>query len=174
MKNHTYALFLLLIFFSATLLLNSCNKDEDDATGIDKELFDKAKSSTGFVWYKNSTELLEKSSGSGHNFPFLRTRYNSVAASQLDSNGKINEGAIFSEGSLIVKELFSNANDIGRYAILYKSSGHESADANGWVWGYVNADESVAYAASEKGDGCISCHQQSGSIDYMLMNTYFP
>ena len=44
----------------------------------------------------------------------------------------------------------------------------------GWVWGYINADESIAAPASEKGSQCISCHSQSDNIDYMLMNKYFP
>ena len=133
-----------------------------------------AKNTSGFVWYKNSSSLLEKSSGSAHPQSFLRTRYNSIASAKLDSEGKIQLEATFPEGSLIVKELFENSTKIARYAILYKNSGSEDADSEGWVWGYINSDGKVAEPASKKGASCISCHSQSDNIDYMLMNKYFP
>lgn len=153
--------------------INSCTKDKE-ATGTDNELYEMAKATSGFTWFKNSSSLLDKSSGSGHPQPFLRTRYNSVAATKLDSIGKIMTGATFPEGSLIVKELHDNSTTLGRYAILYKKSGSADADAKGWVWGYINADGSVAEASSKKGSSCISCHSQADNIDYMLMNKYFP
>jgi hypothetical protein len=133
-----------------------------------------AKGTSGFTWFKNSSSLLNKSSGSGHPQPFLRTRYNSIASAKLDSTGRIMKGAIFPEGSLIVKELHDNSTTLGRYAILYKKSGSADADAKGWVWGYINADGTVAEVASKKGTSCISCHSQADNIDYMLMNKYFP
>lgn len=133
-----------------------------------------SKATSGFVWYKNSSSLLNKSAGSGHPQSFLKTRYNSVAATKLDSDGKIMTGAKFPEGSLIVKELYDNSTTLGRYAILYKKTGSADADANGWVWGYINSDGTVAESASKKGTSCISCHSQAGNIVYMLMNKYFP
>jgi len=153
--------------------VNSCKKDKM-AEGTDKELFDLAEANSGFVWYKNSDVLLDKSSGSGHSQPFLRTRYNAIAATQLDANGKVMAGASFPEGSLVVKELFDDANTLSQYAILQKKSASEDADAEGWVWGYINANGTVAEPASNKGKACISCHLQSDNIDYMLMNKYFP
>ncbi|MDP4630704.1 MAG: cytochrome P460 family protein [Flavobacteriales bacterium] len=153
--------------------INSCKRD-GQANGTDKELYEMAQSTSGFTWFKNSSSLLDKSSGSGHSFPFLRTRYNSIAASKLDSDGNIMADAIFPEGSLIVKELYQNSTTLGRYAILYKKSESADADTNGWVWGYINADGSVASAASNKGSSCSGCHSQSDNIDYMLMNKYFP
>ena len=164
--------------FLATCLVITCTfhscKDDEEAVGIDKQLLDMATEVAGFTWYKNSDVLLNKSAGSGHGEPFLRTRYNSTASAMLDNTGKIIPGSDFPEESLVVKELYDNTTDIGRYAILYKSSSNEYADANGWVWGYINADGTVAASATEKGSGCISCHSQSGNIDYMLMNIYFP
>jgi hypothetical protein len=154
-------------------LLTSCKKDKVLA-GTDKELFDMAKTTAGFVWYKNSSALLDKSGGSGHPQPFLKTRYNAIAATQLDTTGKIIAGSTFPEGSLIVKELYDNATKLGRYAILYKKSASEDADSNGWIWGYIDADGSVAVPASQKGTSCINCHSQADNIDYMLMNKFFP
>jgi hypothetical protein len=167
----------ILVFLSCCLIgiwtINSCKK-EKEAKGTDKELYDLAKETTGFTWYKNSSALLNKSSGSGHPQQFLRTRYNAIASSKLDANGKIIAGTSFPEGSLIVKELYDNATTLGRYAILYKKAASPDADAKGWVWGYINADGGVAAEASKKGSSCNGCHSQSDNIDYMLMNKYFP
>lgn len=153
-------------------LLNACKKDKI-AKGIDRQLYEMSESSTGFTWFNNSNTLLAKSSGSGHPQPFLRTRFNAIASENLDSNGRIIEGTIFPEGSLIVKELYDDETTLGRYAILYKDSDNEDADPKGWVWGYVNADRSVAVEASTKGSSCINCHSQSQNIDYMLMNKFY-
>lgn len=164
----------LLLFCLACIgSIHSCKK-EKDAEGIDKEMYDMSTITAGFTWYKNSNSNLSKSSGSGHPQPFLKTRYNSIAATKLDANGKIIPGSQFPEGSLIVKELLNNASEIERYAILYKKSGSAEADANGWVWGYINKNGTVAELASKKGEACIGCHTQSDNIDYMLMNKYFP
>ena len=167
----TFSVIAVIIIFISTL--NACKKNEI-ATGIDKQLFDMAKETAGFAWYKNSDTLLNKSSGSGHGEPFLRTRYNSIATTMLDSSKKIISGSTFPDGSLVVKELFDKSTDIGRYAILYKKASDASADATGWVWGYINANGTVAEPASNKGSACRSCHSQTNNIDLNLMNIYFP
>lgn len=173
MKTKLKTIAVLSFFLITILTINSCKK-EKQAEGTDKELYEMSKNSNGFVWYKNSSSLLDKSSGSAHPQPFLRTRYNSIAATKLDSNGKVMLDAEFPEGSLIVKELFDNSTTLGRYAILYKKSASPDADAKGWVWGYINSDGAVVESASKKGTSCISCHSQADNIDYMLMNKYFP
>lgn len=165
MRNLVYCYMLL------GLVAFSCKKNPK---GIDGELYALSKESTGHVWFKNSEAFLDKSSGSGHNFPFLRTRFNAVAATQLDASGKIVDNAVFPEGSLVVKELYNSSNELERYATLYKKSDSEFADANGWVWGYIEKNGKVVESAELKGASCIGCHSQRGNIDYMLMNVYFP
>lgn len=173
MDTKRYLIFIVALSLITACIVESCKKS-DEAEGIDKQLLDMAQSSAGFTWYKNSDALLDKSAGSGHNYPFLRTRFNQIASAMLDSNGKIMDSITFPEGSFIVKELFSDGSTLARYAILYKQSNSAYADAKGWIWGYINADGSVAVTAEEKGQQCISCHMQDGNIDYMLMNKYFP
>lgn len=175
MKNKTEKtnISILAFFVIAGLMFYSCKK-EKAGKEVDNSLYEMSKTTSGFVWYKNSSTQLSKSSGSAHPFPLLRTRYNSVAAGKLNQDGKIISGSTFPEGSLIVKELNNNSSTLERYAILYKNSSSEFADAKGWVWGYINADGSVAESASNKGKSCISCHSQSDNIDYMLMNKFFP
>ena len=165
-------LFLIFIMSTIVLTLDACKKNK--VAGIDQELYDLSKETSGFTWYKNSSAFLNKSAGSGHSQPLLRTRYNAVAATMLDASGKVMEGITFPEGSLIVKELNENSSTLERYAILYKKSDSEDADANGWVWGYLEDDGKVIQPASDKGSSCISCHSQADNIDYMLMNKYFP
>ena len=172
MRNKLKTIKILTFCFISVSTIHSCKK-ENESPGTDKELYEMAKATSGFTWFKNSSSLLNKSSGSGHPQAFLRTRYNSVAAAKLNSNGKIMTNAAFPEGSLIVKELYDNTTTLGRYAILYKKSESADADAKGWVWGYINADGSVALTASKKGSSCINCHSQADNIDYMLMNKYF-
>lgn len=173
MKNNVKNIAIVLACIGFLTTFTACKKDKT-LSDTDQELFEMSKSTTGFTWFNNSSAVLNKSGGSGHPQPFLRTRYNSIAATKLDSLGRIIPGSTFPEGALIVKELLENASTLGRYAILYKKSTSEDADANGWVWGYINADGTVAVKASEKGNSCISCHTQSENIDYMLMNKYFP
>jgi len=147
---------------------------DEEAEGTDLMLYNMAVDSQGHVWYKNSDADLNKSSGSGHNYDHLRTRYNAEAATKLDGDGKVMDGADFPDGALIVKELYDNPGSVERYAIMWKQTGHADADAEGWVWGYVNSDATVSAPASDKGDGCVSCHQQAGHIDQTLMNKFFP
>lgn len=155
--------------------VTSCTHDpisiEED---IDTQLYQMALTTDGYSWYKNSDALLPKSSGTGHSNPFLRTRYNATASLFLDSNGMVIPGTEFLDGATIVKELISDDGDIERYAILFKDSDHTYADANGWVWGYINADGTIAAEAANQGAACINCHSQADNIDYGLMNKAFP
>jgi len=167
--NKLFYILLALLIISVI----SCEKDEK-ASETDIELFEMAKSTSGFVWYKNSDVLLPKSTLSGHSEAFLRTRFNSAAAVMLNDFGKVQSGITFPEGSLLVKELYSNSTTLSKYAILYKNTNHKYADSNGWVWGYLNKDGSVAEPSSNKGSACKACHNQTGNIDYSLMNAAFP
>ncbi len=173
MKTKLIGLCILSFSFAIIMTISSCKKDEA-ADLTDTELYIMAKETSGFTWFKNSDIKLDKSIGSGHTEPFLRTRYNAIAATKLGLDGKIIAGTTFPEGSLIVKELYSDASTLTSYAILYKQTNHKNADSNGWVWGYVFVDGSTKVPSADKGSGCISCHTTDGNIDYMLMNKYFP
>lgn len=175
MKNTITISWVLFATAIIIITLQSCKKEEaEPAKGVDLQLYEMAQETSGFVWYKNSDALLDKSSGSGHNFPSLRTRFNSIAATQLDTDGKVAANASFPEESFVVKELIKSDGSLGLYAILYKDSDNEYADDRGWVWGYVFPNGDVATSAIDKGAICTGCHLQSENIDYMLMNKFFP
>ena len=172
MTVSTFRNITLFILLSSFFINPSCKKDAS-SSDIDKELFDLAKNTVDIKWYKNSDQLLPKSSGTGHSEALLRTRYNSIAAQGLDSLGKIISGYTFSDGALIVKELYTSASSFNRYAILYKKPSSQYADERGWVWGYINENGTIQEPAKNKGSACNGCHSQSNNIDYMLMNKYF-
>ncbi len=171
MQSHFYSPFFLVLTLLYSIVLFSCTYKK---FGEDQDLYLKAKTTTDFVWYKNSSAKLPKSSGSGHQQPLLSTRFNAVAATNLDANFKVKIGNSFADESLIVKELYDSDGKIDLYAILYKKATHANADSRGWVWGYINADGSVRISSSKKGNDCTSCHSQSGNEDYTLMNKFFP
>lgn len=169
MKNTVF----ISVISSLIILVTACKYDNVEGR-FETEIFNKAKSTNGYVWFKYSNISLQKSSGSGHVQPLLKTRYNAVAAGQLDSLGRIKIGATFPEESMVVKELLDNSGNIEVYAVLYKKSKHPSADSKGWVWGYYNKDGTVVISSALKGKDCIGCHSQSGNETYMLMNKYYP
>lgn len=156
------------------LLSFSACKHDQITNDVNWDLYELAKDTNGYTWFKNSNSALPRSSGSGHTTPLLRTRFNEIAATQLDSVGRVKLGITFPEGSVIVKELLNADESLERYALLSKDSSNEYADANGWVWGYIYPDGTVAEKAENKGRSCTGCHSQAESIDYTLMNKFYP
>ena len=165
-----YPFHLLLI---AAFGFGSCEHEADEDP-LDAQLLELAKETEGYTWYKGSDTLLPKSSGSGHTQASLRTRFNTIASTRLDTNGKVIPGTVFPNGSVIVKELFDNPTTLAQYALLFKKPDHPYADAGGWVWGYVRPNGEVREPARNKGTACRGCHGQNGNIDFTLMNAYFP
>jgi len=164
---------LALGLISISISLMGCKKDSSSNI-TDADLYKIAKETSGFTWYKNSDALLPKSTLSGHSEALLRTRYNTIAATKLDESGKVQSAIIFPNGSLIVKELYSDQSTLAKYAILYKDPENSYADSDGWVWGYVEADGTVVEPTSKKGNACIACHSHEGNINKTLMNVAIP
>jgi len=157
----------------AMIVAIGCGDDLAE-TNSDELLLKKSNDSSSHVWYKKTNLLLNKSVESGHTQPYLRVRYNTVAATQLDAENKVKEGAVFPEGSLIVKELWDASKKLTLLAIMYKDHTNKDSDAEGWVWTYIEPNGTVKSPASGKGSGCVSCHHTPGSIDGTLMNKYLP
>jgi len=163
--------FFLLVF--GVFLFGSCKKEENTLSSppavknpTDAQIFALATGAGPWTYYKLSTDTLNRASGSGHTQEKLRTRYNSIAARQLDANGMVKSGAVFADSSLIVKELYSESQ-IQLYAVMMKMQSATNA-GNGWLWVQYNPNGSVIYSVSNKGAMCTSCH--SSGIDYTRMN----
>lgn len=158
--------------------LIGCSENATDSSGgqfgsttTESQLLEIGKDPTGFIFYKNTSDTIVKGTGSGHPDARLRTRYNTIAARHLDQNGKVKVGTVFSDSSLIVKELFTG-NVLTTYVFMFKRIGDKNADANGWVWAETFSSGSILYAAANKGSGCINCH--SVGIDFTRMNDAHP
>ena len=116
------AIIVLCILFGLT-----CKYDKF-INATDRKLLNISKEVSGYVWFKKSDAILDRSTSSGHPQPFLRTRYNAIAANKLDASGNIIAASVFDEGSVIIKELYTNNTTIGRYAILLKDKNDVYAD----------------------------------------------
>ncbi|MCU0425637.1 MAG: hypothetical protein MUF71_08440 [Candidatus Kapabacteria bacterium] len=169
---------------SAITLLLSCEMPNNSTgtTGITAtsgnvtiaQIFETAKQTSGYTWYKKSDAFIGKTAKSAHSEPFLRTRYNATAAMMLDATGKVKAGAVFAEGSIITKELINTDRSVNGYALLIKRKADPNADPDGWVWGYVSATGAERHPLTSKGNGCIACHSIAGHIDRTLMNVSVP
>ena len=162
-----------LILLASLVMITGLSACKKTPPGIDGELFKLSEETDGFTWFEKSDQYLEKSAGSGHNFPLLRTRFNATALTQLGSDGRVLPNAVFPSGSVIVKELYDDKKKLKRYATMWKNPNNDYADANGWVWGYIEKKGSVVESAELKGASCVGCHAQSNNIDGTLMNKFF-
>lgn len=154
-----------VIFFMVIIscVFYSCKKDIGENPLLaftDKALLDSANNSAAFVYYKNDPTAVY----SGINGPHgaFKLKFNKKAFLSLKDNGKLPVGQKFPDGSMIVKEVQSN----GLYAIMYKRSGS-------WLWAEVNKDGTVAFSVYKNGDGCISCHSQSGNRDLAVSFNFY-
>lgn len=162
------------------VVMNSCSSSSSAPTTTDSlteaKVFEIAKQSAGFTWYKKSDVLLAKGKKSGHAEVLLRTRFNATAVTMLDGAGKVKADAIFPEGSVVVKELYTNSTTLSGYAVMWKAKNDPNAASSGWVWAYLNTDGTAKGGATitTKGSQCIACHSISGHIDNTLMNVDQP
>lgn len=167
------------LILALSLSIVGCSGDAagtSDADGSGSALTDAAVSTlarapSGWTWYRNRGDTLLRSAGSGHAETRLRTRFNAIAAQQLDAAGKVRTGASFADSSLIVKELIIGGT-LSRYAVMMKARGSPNASTGGWLWAYYAPDGSPQIGIGGRGAACVGCH--STGIDYTRMNDSHP
>ncbi len=142
----------------------------DTAAISDAEVSALARAPGGWTYYRNRSDTLLRSAGSGHAEAMLRTRYNALAATQLDAAGKVRAGASFPDSALIVKELIVGGT-LNRYAVMMKVRGSPNA-AGGWLWAYYAPGGATQIGISGKGSACVACH--ASGIDFTRMNDSHP
>ena len=158
----------LLIFGSA------CSSSDNTSPGNGNELSDTdvsalARATGAWTFYRNRGDTLLRSVISGHSEARLRTRYNSIAATQLDANGKVRTGAVFPDSSLIVKELIVG-DSLHRYTVMLKRN--SSNAGAGWLWAEYAPNGAALVPITAKGKACTGCHVTG--IDYTRMNDGHP
>jgi hypothetical protein len=133
-------LIVLTIGVVITILLNACNRTNEKTRpivvtrgNIDSNLYAQSESASQlFVAYQNKDTIRASGSASGHS-PFFKVRMNDKARSVLGADGKLPVGALFPEGSLIVKDLYNSvAGDRQLVAIMRKESANPSSNG-GWL-----------------------------------------
>lgn len=161
----------------ALALLASCGSDPlsrltpgDGPAVSDAALFALSTANGAWSYYKRSPIPIARQS-SAHPERTALVRYNALATTQLDADGKVRRGASFPDSSLIVKEL-SNGSGVATYAVMLKLRSSASAGFGGWVWAEFGPDGAVRYSTSGRGGGCSGCHDVG--IDYTRMNDTHP
>lgn len=147
---------ILVVFIIATMIiiLQSCKKRK-----LNVNLYDEAKAS-GLVLYQNNDTILGPGGSSPHG-PF-KLKFNTIAALQFGTDGKLPTGSTFQNGSLIVKEVYSGTT-LTLYAVMKKDDSKFSA--NGWLWAEYAPDGKTKYSIGEKGKSCTSCHLTNANRD---------
>lgn len=134
----------------------SCKKKKTNTN-----LYEESKD-PGLLFYKGKDTLYSPAGGSPHGT--FKLKFNAAAVSQLDAAGKLPPGSSFSDGALIVKEVYSG-NTLTLYAVMKKDS-KSKFSSKGWVWAELQPNGKVRYNVSKKGEGCVSCHSTINHRDF--------
>ena len=110
------------------------------------------------MYYNLNTDFIKSSDKAGHKSTYARTKFDATAATMLDEKGEIISGSDFPNGSLIVNEMSNDNATTIKYAIMFKDPSNPYADNNGWVWSYVNADNTIIEPSTRHGISCVGCH----------------
>ncbi len=127
-----------------------------------------------YYWFKGSDAILPSDKpASGHSL-YFRVRFNKIAFDALGEDGKLSPGETFPNGSLIIKELYNDAqgNDPTYFAYMAKDPNNEFSSL-GWVWSEIHQNGNRFIGADRKGDVCTGCHSEN-HIDYTRIFTSFP
>lgn len=153
----------IIILFSSFLFVSCKKEDEEQEKTANKNLYCDINSGS-FTYYKGTQQIVE---GLGGAHGFIKVRFNSIAASVLDSSGKIPVGSSFPTGSVIVKEIYGSlSGGLNLYAVVKKEPSNENSGSN-WIWGEYKPGGEVVFSAAKKGNGCISCHSSPDNRDLM-------
>ena len=165
MKNKVI---LLAVGVSFIITLKSCEYHEltDVTTSVNtiQSVFNEI-NDQGYQYYQNGS-ILSAASASPHGS--FRLRFNDAAWSSLNGDGELPVGGQFKDGSFIVKEVYHN-NVLSLYAIMKKASSDPKA-GNGWLWSEYLLDGTPLVNIEGKGNGCISCHDDTPNRD--LVRTF--
>jgi hypothetical protein len=147
----------VLVFSLAVIY--SCTKDKGRNPALAYSNFalrDSCRNSEAFVYYKNDPGAIYSGANGPHGS--FKLKFNHKAFAQLTDGGKLPIGSVFSDGSMVVKEILSGST-IKEYAVMYKLSGS-------WIWAEFTPDlKSIIHSVDSEHTVCTGCHSQSGNRD---------
>lgn len=125
-----------------------------------------------YTVFPNAEEFTDgRLNGSEAHRPIVRVSLNAKALGAL-TNGRLRPGSEFPDGSVIFKEIRSRADaPTATYAVMYKDAGNSLA-GRGWVWAEFRPDGTPAYAVSNRGGACTSCHLREQGPQNDLVRTF--
>jgi hypothetical protein len=123
----------------------------------DQELFELvAREMSTYSLFPNTDSVVAGTlNGSSAHRPEVRVSLNSAAGSAL-SDGRLNPGSSFPDGSVILKEIREEERTT-LFAVLYKDR-ENAHSAGGWLWAELTPDGTVQYSLKRMGEACIGCH----------------
>lgn len=162
MKNIKY-----IVFSIVAMYFVSCKEEEsNEVTLSDTTLYKEAIENSGFTYFQSGFLKSTKTSGHGAN-NYVKTRYNNLVKNLLNEDGKPSEGTVFPDGSIIVKEIYSDTTKAPDVLAVMKKDSKNSGNDSKWHWAEYEPDGKVYYALKNNGSGCISCHSVN-SDDYVV------
>lgn len=155
---------IILVFIISLAVIYSCTKDKGRNPALaytDFALRDSCQNSAAFVYYKNDPGTIYSGANGPHGT--FQLKFNHKAYAQLTDGGKLPVGSVFSDGSMIVKEILRGGSLV-KYAVMYKLKG-------AWLWGEWTPDLKVKdISVNDNSSICTTCHSQGGNRD--MVNTF--
>ncbi len=149
-----------LIFISLFLLLSQCAKEKAAIPFLsDANIFSLTTAPDQHNYYMSGLVISPLGNSPHGNFTLW---VNDKAATVLDAGDELPVGAIFSDSSLIVKQI--GTPTISLLAVMYKFQ-------STWYWGEYKPNGNVVVSIGQGGTSCISCHSQSGNRDLTMTYT---
>jgi hypothetical protein len=143
------------------LKISSCKK-ADNLSSLDLLLYEEVSESI-FTYSILTPNIVVALANSPKEWE--RIKFNSIAQNILNEDGKITSGAIFPEGSIIIKESYESFDGpLKEYSIMKKDSKNPYA-ANGWLWAEFDVTGRTTYSILNKGRSCKNCHSNPPNID---------
>lgn len=147
---------LAIIVLATPVFHISCKKQRTN-----ERLYEESKSSD-LTFYKGKDTIYGAKGGSPHGK--FKLKFNATAVASLGADGKLPVGGSFSDGALIVKEVYSG-NEITLYAVMKKDSKSKYASSE-WLWAEYKPNGEVFYSAASEGKSCTGCHSSGTSRDF--------
>jgi hypothetical protein len=162
------ACLVILLCITGYIYINSANQPAEQNSGQtttgppieDDALFKWISSGKEYTYYKKSDAILPASEETERAHDnFMRVRFNKIASSVLNEEGKLPGGIAFPDSSIIVKEIYSDKNapaEILAVMVKLKGAGNSAKD---WLWAEYSPAGDVEYAVTKKGKVCVKCHE---------------
>lgn len=156
--------FVFILVITGYVCSNSTgSKTKTESSGkisiTDEALYKWVSGETDFVYYKNNNAILPTTEDTERAHDnFQRTKFNKIAASVLNSEGKLPKGGVFPDSSIIIKEIYSDKNSQPEIlAVMVKLKGAENSNKD-WLWAEYSPAGEVEYSVNKNGKVCVKCH----------------